>query len=123
MKILKEIIIMDEQINDNLRKLVAINKLAPVSGSLLDYFNNRIDHIHFNGDEGISRIARVYSDSTRKSAWNNVVFQDQLLQAIKTLFSQVMFGDYGFNRLTGETPYSGDLGVEQATFLTGITLI
>ena len=109
---------MDKQINDNLRKLVAINKLAPSSGSLLDYFNNRIDHIPFNSDEGISRIARVYSDSTRKSAWNNTVFQDQLLQAIKTLFSQAMFGDYGFDRLIGETPYSGDLGVEQATLLS-----
>ena len=54
---------MDKQINDTLRKLVAIDKLAPSSGSLLDYFNNRIDHIPFNSDEGISRIARVYSDS------------------------------------------------------------
>ena len=55
---------------------------------------------------------------TRENAWNNTVFQDQLLQAIKTLFSQVMFGDYGFDRLIGETPYSGDLGVEQATLLS-----
>ena len=109
---------MDKQINDNLRKLVAINKLAPSSGSLLDYFNNRIDHIPFNSDEGICRISCVYLDSTDAYNWNNIEFKKQLLQALRTLFSLAMFGDYGFNRLTGETPYTGDLGIEQATLLS-----
>ena len=109
---------MDKQINDNLRKVVDINKLAPSSGSLLDYFNNRIDHIPFNSDEGIGRIACVYLNRIRENAWDTPIFHDQLNQAIKTLFSQVMFGDYGLDRLIGETPYSGDLGVEQATLLS-----
>lgn len=109
---------MDKQTRNNLRKLVAINKLAPSSGSLLDCFNNRIDHIPFNSDEGISRIACVYLNRIRENAWDTLIFHDQLHQDIKTLFSLAMFGDCGFNRLIGETPYSGDLGVEQATLLS-----